>query len=51
MPHHTLIKNADIVVTMNPAREELPVCDILITDGVISAIGANLACARGCGYY
>ncbi len=47
MPHQTLIKNADIVVTMNPARAELPVCDILITDGVISAIGANLAVPEG----
>ncbi len=47
MPHHTLIKNADIVVTMNSGRAELPVCDILITDGVISAIGANLAVPEG----
>ena len=47
MPHQTLIKNADIVVTMNPDRAELPVCDILITDGVISAIGANLPVPEG----
>ena len=47
MPHQTLIKNADIVVTMNPTRAELPVCDILITDGVISAIGANLPVPEG----
>jgi cytosine/adenosine deaminase-related metal-dependent hydrolase len=37
-----LIRNADIVVTMNPDRQELAGADVLIKDGVIAAIGPGL---------
>jgi len=37
-----LIKNADIVVTMDDARQELSSTDILVDAGVIKAIGQNL---------
>lgn len=50
-----LIRNADAVVTMNPAREELSGADILIRDGVVVAVGPRLTApgaevieARGC---
>ena len=38
-----LIKNADHLVTMNPIREEFINADVFIRDGVIEAIGHNLA--------
>ena len=50
----TLIQNADSILTMDDARRELHGADILIRDGVIVAIGANLIttgtpiCAKGC---
>jgi cytosine/adenosine deaminase-related metal-dependent hydrolase len=50
-----LIRNADAVVTMNPAREELAGADVHVRDGVILAVGRGLARggaevieARGC---
>lgn len=50
-----LIRNADVVVTMNPRREELSGADVLVRDGVIVAVGSGLATegaevveARGC---
>ncbi|MDQ7081265.1 MAG: 8-oxoguanine deaminase [Paracoccaceae bacterium] len=39
----TLIRNADIVVTMNDGREELESTDIRLCNGVIDAIGTDLA--------
>ncbi|WP_106744855.1 8-oxoguanine deaminase [Yoonia maritima] len=38
----TLIKNADIVLTMDDARSELKGADVLIRDGVIAEIGQGL---------
>jgi cytosine/adenosine deaminase-related metal-dependent hydrolase len=38
----TLIKGADVVVTMDDARRELAAADILIRDGVIADVGAGL---------
>ena len=50
-----LIRNADVVVTMNPARDEVTGADILVRDGRIAAIGQGLHApgaevldARGC---
>ena len=50
-----LIRNADVVVTMNAARDELGAADIHIRDGVILAVGqglwaagAEVIDARGC---
>jgi len=49
-----LIRNADVVVTMDATRRELPGADILIRNGVIAAIGDRLTTsgevldARGC---
>ncbi|WP_322866881.1 8-oxoguanine deaminase [Aquicoccus sp. G2-2] len=40
-----LIRNADTLVTMNDAREELCGADILIRDGVIVAVGQKLKSA------
>ncbi len=40
-----LIKNADTVVTMNGARQEIPGGDVLIRDGAIVAVGQGLATA------
>ncbi|OYW49103.1 MAG: 8-oxoguanine deaminase [Rhodobacterales bacterium 12-65-15] len=37
-----LIRNADVVVTMNPARQELRGTDIHLRGGVIVALGAGL---------
>ncbi|MDO6589219.1 8-oxoguanine deaminase [Loktanella sp. D2R18] len=39
----TLIKNADIILTMDDARRELKGADILIKDGVIAAVGQGLS--------
>lgn len=39
----TLIKNADIVLTMNDARDDLSNVDIRITNGAISEIGQGLS--------
>ncbi len=39
----TLIRNADVVVTMNDGREELASTDIRLSNGVIDAIGTDLA--------
>jgi len=50
----TLIQNAQTILTMDDARRELHGADILIRDGVIAAIGANLTTsgqtisAKGC---
>jgi cytosine/adenosine deaminase-related metal-dependent hydrolase len=50
----TLIKNADVVVTMNAKRAELKGANILITDGEITAVGHevfeadNVIDAQGC---
>ncbi len=50
----TLIRNADVILTMDDARRELANSDILIRDGAIARIGAGLATtgavidARGC---
>ena len=41
----TLIKNADVVVTMDVGRRELKGADILITDGEITAVGHDLGAA------
>ncbi len=41
----TLIRNADVLVTMDAARGELRHADILIRDGVIAAIGPGLTTA------
>ncbi len=38
----TLIRNADFLLTMNDAREELRGVDILIRDGVIIDVGQGL---------
>ncbi len=49
-----LIRNADVVVTMNAAREERVGCDVLIRGGVIVGVGQGLQTngvvieARGC---
>ncbi|MCE8555570.1 8-oxoguanine deaminase [Ruegeria pomeroyi] len=49
-----LIRNADTILTMDAGRRELVGEDILIRDGVVAAIGPNLATvgevheARGC---
>ena len=50
-----LIRNADVVVTMNPRREELSGADVRVRDGVIVAVGVDLGAegaevieARGC---
>ncbi len=49
-----LIRGAGVVVTMNPARDELRDADILIRDGAIVAVGTGLTTAgqvieaRGC---
>ncbi|MFN7222804.1 MAG: 8-oxoguanine deaminase [Paracoccaceae bacterium] len=50
-----LIKNADVVVTMNASRAELVGADVLIRDGVIFSVGQGLQApgaevvdARGC---
>ncbi len=37
-----LIRNASVILTMDDARSELADADILISDGVIAAIGADL---------
>lgn len=37
-----LIRNADVVVTMNAARDERSVCDVLVRGGVIAAVGQGL---------
>jgi cytosine/adenosine deaminase-related metal-dependent hydrolase len=41
----TLIKNADVVVTMDVGRRELKGADILIADGEITAVGHDLGAA------
>jgi cytosine/adenosine deaminase-related metal-dependent hydrolase len=38
----TLIRNADVIVTMDAARRELANADVLIRDGVIVAVGQGL---------
>ncbi len=38
-----LIRNADVVVTMDPARAELAGADVLVSDGVIAAVGRGLS--------
>ena len=50
-----LIRKADVVVTMNPRREELSGADVRVRDGVIVAVGVDLGAegaevieARGC---
>lgn len=41
-----LVRNADAVVTMNAARDELSGTDVYIRDGVILAVGKGLALAE-----
>jgi cytosine/adenosine deaminase-related metal-dependent hydrolase len=50
-----LIKDADLVVTMDDERQELPSCDVLVRDNAIAEVGPNLDAeadetidARGC---
>ena len=49
-----LIKNADVVVTMDSVRAERAACDVLVRGGVIAAVGQGLQTkgdvieARGC---
>jgi cytosine/adenosine deaminase-related metal-dependent hydrolase len=50
-----LIRNADVVVTMDPSRRELRNCDVHLGGGVIRAVGPDLTVpgaevvdARGC---
>ncbi|MCP3970356.1 MAG: 8-oxoguanine deaminase [Rhodobacteraceae bacterium] len=49
-----LVKNADVVITMDDARRELAGADVLIRDGVIAGVGHGLATqgevilAQGC---
>jgi cytosine/adenosine deaminase-related metal-dependent hydrolase len=38
-----LIRNADVVVAMDPARAELAGADVLVSDGVIAAVGRGLS--------
>jgi cytosine/adenosine deaminase-related metal-dependent hydrolase len=40
-----LIRNADVVVTMNGSRAELPQADIHVRDGLINAVGRGLSAA------
>ncbi len=50
----TLVKNADVILTMDDARRELTRSDILIQNGAIAQIGPDLICtgqvvdAQGC---
>src|SRR5512138_1562951 len=37
-----LIRNADVLVTMDDQRREIPHADLFVTGGVITEIGANL---------
>lgn len=37
-----LIKDARVIVTMDPTRRELADCDLLLKDGVIAQIGQNI---------
>ncbi|HCY99882.1 MAG: 8-oxoguanine deaminase [Rhodobacterales bacterium RIFCSPHIGHO2_02_FULL_62_130] len=54
MASEFLIRNADVVVTMNRARQEIVRGDVLLRGGVIAAVGQGLATtgrvveARGC---
>jgi cytosine/adenosine deaminase-related metal-dependent hydrolase len=41
-PSEILIRNADVVVTMNPTRDELAGSDVLVRGGVIAAVGRDL---------
>ncbi len=43
----TLLKSASVIVTMDDARRELVDCDLLIRDGVIAGIGADIAAPDG----
>lgn len=43
MNKSTVIKNADVIVTMNATKQELKSADIKIVDGVIHSIGNNLS--------
>lgn len=40
---HTLIRNADLIVTMDDARAELAGADLRLRDGVVAEIGQGLA--------
>ena len=40
---NTLLKNADVVLTMDDARPRMTGVDIHIVDGVIAAIGPDLS--------
>ena len=46
MPKELLIKGGH-VVTVDPDLDDLPVGDVLVTDGVIAAVGPSLAPASG----
>lgn len=43
----TLLKSASLIVTMDDTRRELADCDLLIRDGVIADIGADIAAPDG----
>lgn len=38
----TLLKGADVVLTMDDAQSEVAGCDVLIRDGVVAAVGPDL---------
>ncbi|WP_299659476.1 8-oxoguanine deaminase [uncultured Ruegeria sp.] len=40
-----LIRNADLIVTMDDARQELAGADLLVRDGAIAQIGQGLTCS------
>ena len=42
-----LIRNADVVVTMDAGRSERAGCDVLIRGGVIAAVGPGLQIIGG----
>ena len=46
MPKELLIKGGH-VVTVDPDLDDLPVGDVLVTDGVITAVGPSLTPADG----
>lgn len=54
MADETLLKGADVVITMDDAGTELANCDVLLRDGIIAAVGPNLETkgqtinAKGC---
>ena len=45
--HRTLIRNADVVVTMDGARRELAGASVLVEGGAIAAVGPGLVAPEG----